>query len=245
MEEIKTKGIVISAKDFKDSDKLVTIFSFDYGVIHARARGVKKDKAKLRFAVQPFALVEFMLSEKGGFYTIINATSIDQFFDITTDFDNYIFMLACLEVVEKTIKENSPEQKLFLILLSSFNAVCYAHVSAMVVFIKFMLEALKILGFGIELECCSNCASELNSKVKAFSYDFNGLLCPKCSNKNDFLELTGGEYAILKNVSQTNIEVLSNLKFLSRNDLVSVITILCKDFRLCTDEEIVSIKKFL
>ena len=35
MEEIKTKGIVISAKDFKDSDKLVTIFSFDFGVIRA------------------------------------------------------------------------------------------------------------------------------------------------------------------------------------------------------------------
>ena len=143
MDEIKTKGIVISANDYKDSDKIVTIFSADFGLINARVRGVKKDKAKLAFAVQPFAFVEFLLSAKNGFYTVINATSIDQFFDITTDFDNYIFMMACLEVCKKTVKENDIQQDLFLLLLNSLKLVCYSKVSAMVVFIKFMLESLK------------------------------------------------------------------------------------------------------
>ena len=99
MEEIKTKGVVLKAVDFKDSDKIVTIFSADFGLIKARVRGVKKAKEKLAFAVQPFAFVEFVLTAKGGFYTVINATSIDQFFNVTLDFDNYIFMLGCLEVI--------------------------------------------------------------------------------------------------------------------------------------------------
>ena len=47
MEEIKVKGIVVKAVDFKDSDRLVTIFSAERGLIKARARGVKKAKAKL------------------------------------------------------------------------------------------------------------------------------------------------------------------------------------------------------
>ena len=105
MEEIKIKGVVIKAVDYKDSDKLVTIFSAEKGLVKARVRGVKKDKAKLAFAVQPFAFIEFMLTERSGFYTVINASSIDQFFDITADFDNYLFMLSCLEVVEKTVRE--------------------------------------------------------------------------------------------------------------------------------------------
>ena len=54
----------------------------------------KKDKAKLAFAVQPFAFVEFMMTERDGFYTVINASSIDQFFNITNDFDNYIKKVA-------------------------------------------------------------------------------------------------------------------------------------------------------
>jgi len=245
MEEIKVKGIVIKALDYKDSDKIVTIFSAEMGLIKARARGVKKDKAKLAFAVQPFAFVEFQLIRKGGFYTITNATSIDQFFNVTLDFDNYIFMMACLEVCEKTIKENDINTELFLLLLNSLKLVCYSNVSAMVVFIKFMFEALKYLGFAMELSICSSCSDELKPKIHAFSYDYNGMLCPKCSNKNDYLELSDGEFAILKNVNITAIDKLSNLKFLSRNDLVSIISLLCKVFRVTTDEEISTIKQFL
>ena len=245
MEEIKVRGVVVKAVDYKDSDKLVTIFSAERGLIKARARGVKKAKAKLAFAVQPFAFVEFMLAEKGGFYTVVNATSIDQFFNITLDFDNYIFMMACLEVCEKCVKENDVQQDLFLLLLNALKQVCYDGASAMLMFIKFIFEAMKYLGFAFEFEKCACCENELNDKLFAFSYDYNGMLCAKCSNKNDFLELSKGEYAILKNIDQTPLEKLSNLKFLSRENLVSVIGLLCRDFRLLTDEEIVTIKQFL
>lgn len=244
MEEIKTRGIVISASDYKDSDKLVTIFSFDFGIIKARARGIKKAKAKLSFACQPFAFVEFLLSEKGGFYTIINASSIDQFFDLTTDFDNYILMLACLEICQKTVKENNPEPALFLTLLDSFKSICYQNSNAMIVFIKFMLEAMKVLGFGIELNVCASCSDDIK-KNKVFSFDFNGFICPKCSNKFDGLELSDGEFAVLKNINITDFDKLQNLKFNSRNDLISIISLLSKDFRLVAEEEIFTLKKFL
>lgn len=245
MDEIKTKGIVIKAIDYKDSDKIVTIFSADLGLIRARVRGVKKAKAKLAFAVQPFAFIEFMLAAKGGFYTVINATSIDQFFNITLDFDNYVFMLGCLEVCEKTVKENDVQNELFLLLLNSLKEVCYSCTNSMNIFIKFMIESLKILGFNLELETCACCGEKLSDKMFPFSYDYNGMLCPKCSNRNEFLELTLGEFAILSKINMAAVDELSTLRFLSRNDLVSVIGLLVKIFRLLTDEEIQTIKQFL
>lgn len=245
MEEIKTKGIVIKAVDYKDSDKLITIFSADFGLIKARVRGVKKAKAKLAFAVQPFALIEFMLAEKGGFYSVINATSVDQFFNITSDFDNYILMLACLEVCEKTIKENDPQNALFLLLLNSLKAVCYDGTNSMNVFIKFMIEAMKLLGFHLELKTCACCGEKLSEKIFPFSYDYNGMLCAKCSNRSEFLELTLGEFAVLSKINSSNLQGLSTLKFISRNDLVSVISLLVKVFRIWADEEIQTIKQFL
>ena len=245
MEEIKIKGIVLKAVDYKDSDKLITIFSAEKGLITARVRGVKKAKAKLAFAVQPFAFVEFMLMAKSGFYTVINATSIDQFFDITTDFDNYILMLACLEVCAKTIKENDVNESLFVLLLNSLKMVCYENVSAMVVFVKFMLESLKCLGFAMELSECSCCGDKLSDKFFAFSYEYNGMLCAKCSKANEYLELSLGEYAVLKNIDNTSIQNLVNLKFNSRENLVQIISLLSKVFRINSDEEIATIKQFL
>lgn len=245
MEEIKTKGIVIKATDYKDSDKIVTIFSADRGIIHARARGVKKAKAKLAFAVQPFAFVEFMLATSGDFFTIINATSIDQFYDVTSDFDNFIFMSACLELCSKTIKENDDSEEMFLLLLSTLKAVAYDKISAMQVFIKFMLDALRILGFSMELEVCASCGEKLSSKASSFSFECNGLVCDKCSHSIPVLELTVGELAILKKVNEASFDTLKNLKFINRDDLISVISLLLKVFRINTDEEIETIKQYL
>ena len=245
MEEVRLKGIVIKADDYKDSDKIVTIFSAEKGLIRARARGVKKNKAKLAFAVQPFAFIEFMLTERDGFYTVINATSIDQFFSITSDFDNYIFMLACLEVVQKTVKENENQVDLFLLLLNSLKLVSYENVSSINVFIKFMIEAMGHLGFSFIFDRCACCDNKLNENNVGFSYDYNGLLCPKCMSKIDSLGLNKVEYAILKNLSQVDIQRISTLHFTSRDDKISVVSLLIKVFRLLTDEEISTIKQFL
>lgn len=245
MEELKIKGIVIKATDYKDSDKIVTIFSAEQGLIRARVRGVKKNKAKLAFAVQPFAFIEFVLVKSGNFYTCINATSIDQFFEITLDFDNYIFMLACLEVCLKTVKENDSEPKLFLFLLNSLNLVCYSGYNSMYIFIKFMLESFRQLGYLLETEKCSVCGGKISEKFIAFSYEYNGVICDSCARENDCLELSRGEYSILKFIDSTPLENLSKLKFLSREDLISIISLLVKDFRFLTDSELESIKKFL
>ncbi len=245
MEEIKLKGIVIKSADYKDSDKIVTIFSADRGIIKARARGVKKAKAKMAFAAQPFAFLDLVLIEKGGFYTIISASSIDQFFDLTSDFDKYIFALAAMELCEKTIKENDQTSEMFVLLLTTLKNLCYFKASPLLVFIKFMLEALKFLGFGMKIGSCACCDGEISPKILAFSYDYSGMLCPKCSNREDYLELTAGEWAILKNIDPVSFDRLENLKILSRNDLVSVVGLLCKVFRLSADEELESIKKFL
>ncbi len=244
MEEIKTKGIVIKTSDFADSDKIVTIFSSDFGLIKARVRGVKKKGAKLAFAVQPFALVEFLLIKKGDFYSVINATSIDQFFGITNDFDDYILMLACLEVCGKTVKENDPQNDLFLLLIECLKAVCYDGSNAMSVFIKFMIEAMKILGFAIQIHNCACCGNSLSS-VRGFSFEYNGIICGKCQNKNGYLELIEGEYAILKNIDKCSLNEISKLKFLSRENLVNIISLLAKDFRIFVDEEIETLKQFI
>lgn len=244
MEEIKIKGVVIKAIDYKDSDKLVTIFSAERGLIRARVRGVKKDKAKLAFAVQPFAFVEYLMTERKGFYTVINATSIDQFFNLTADFDNYLFMLSCLEVIEKTIKENQVQPELFVLLLNALKGVCYDDAPAENVFIKFMIESMKYLGFFFTLDCCSVCGSEIKSGFYGFSYDYNGFICSKCGNKNEYLELTAGEFSVLKNINQTDISKLQNLKFNSKDDVRGIVSLIIKIFKLSTDQDIVTVKQF-
>ena len=56
--EVKTDAVVLKAIDYKDNDKLLTLFSPSLGKITAGIKGVKKPKAKLAFAAQPFCFAE-------------------------------------------------------------------------------------------------------------------------------------------------------------------------------------------
>ncbi|MBO5328139.1 MAG: DNA repair protein RecO, partial [Clostridia bacterium] len=87
--EVKTEAIVLKAVDYKDNDKLLTLFSPTLGKITAGARGVKKPTAKLAFATQPFCFAEYVLAEKGGRYTVTSAYLHESFFALREDVTRY------------------------------------------------------------------------------------------------------------------------------------------------------------
>ena len=89
MNDIKIQAIVIDSKDYKEADKKLALFSVEHGLIWATIKGVKKPKAKLASIGQPFCYAEFLLNKKGDFYTVMNASVIENFFEITSDFDKY------------------------------------------------------------------------------------------------------------------------------------------------------------
>ena len=108
-----------------------------------------------------------------------------------------------------------------------------------------MIEAMGHLGFSFVFDKCACCENELNANDVGFSYDYNGLLCSRCKSGFDNLELNKVEFAILKNLGSVDIQRISTLHFPSRDDKISVVSLLLKVFRLLTDEEILTIKQFL
>ena len=53
--EQNTKAIILNTREYKEADKLATIFSRDLGKICVRFVGVAKPKAKLKANAQPFS----------------------------------------------------------------------------------------------------------------------------------------------------------------------------------------------
>ena len=62
--EVKVNALVIKAVDYKDNDRILTLYSLEKGKITAGIKGVKKAGAKLKFASEPFCFAEYILAEK-------------------------------------------------------------------------------------------------------------------------------------------------------------------------------------
>ena len=142
----KLTAILLKASDLKDSDKSVRLFSAEEGVVTAVMHGVRKQKAKLKFASQPFALCRYELNEKSGKYTVTGATPIEDLYSICLEPVSYASACLMLETVDKASASIEPD-KLFVVLLKSLKALLLNEVSSALISAKFIQKVLSMSGF--------------------------------------------------------------------------------------------------
>lgn len=149
--EIKTDAIVLQTVDYKDNDKILTLFSPSLGKITAGAKGVKKNTAKLAFAAQPFCFAEYVLAEKGGRYTITSAYLHESFFALRTDILRFYAACAAVEIVRTILQENEEYDGLFIALVECLKSLAFSQEDVGETLISFILVALRESGYPLDL----------------------------------------------------------------------------------------------
>ncbi len=125
MEEITVNGLVTGGEDYGESDRLVKLLTAELGRITVRMRGVKKEKAKLKFAAMPFTLCEYVLMKKNGFYTVKTAAPVESLFAASYDPDKYIVGSVMLETAAASA-DGSDSAELFISLLTALKTLIYS-----------------------------------------------------------------------------------------------------------------------
>ena len=163
--EVKTDAVVLQTLDYKDDDKLLTLFSPSLGKITAGIRGVKKPKARLAFAAQPFAFCEYVLAEKSGRYTVTAAYLHESFFDLRTDVERFYAACAAAEVARTVAVENERFQGLFVGFIECLKGLCLADENASEALITFLLIALHESGYPLDLAFLEENDGDIGEKI--------------------------------------------------------------------------------
>lgn len=148
-------AIVTKAEDFGENDRLVRLFAMEGGMLRAKMRGVKKPKAKLKFAAQPFAFCRFELYEKGGYYTVASAVQIESLFEVTYDAQTYAAGCLMLETADIAVDE-IPNPDLFVKLLKALKSLICDNADPRIVAAKYILAALHAQGYGARYDGISD-----------------------------------------------------------------------------------------
>lgn len=163
--EIKTDAIVLQATDYKDNDKLLTLFSPTLGKITAGIRGVKKPKARLAFSAQPFCFAEYVLAEKGGRYTVTGAYLHESFFSLRYDVERFYAACAAVEICRSILMENEGYEGLFIGLIECLKGLSLAGEDSAETLISFLLIALRESGYPVDLSFLEEQDGEMADKL--------------------------------------------------------------------------------
>ena len=162
MEE-KVDALVLRCVDYRDNDKILTLFTLQNGKISAAAKGVKKAGARLRFAAQPFCFAEYVLACKGERRTVISATNTDGFYALREDIEKYYAACTVCEVCDVLLFEGIVNEELFLCAVNALKNMCEGDAAEEL--IRFMLSALRMSGYMLSLSACADCGAVLKGTV--------------------------------------------------------------------------------
>lgn len=210
--DTKVKGIILNSKDYKESDKLLSILTLELGKILVVAKGVKKYKSKLKAYTQPFCFANFELtnSKNGGAYVLTGVEEIENFYDLTGNINKFEYAFCILEIADKVCREGVLYQGLFLEILKSLQTLLDKNVNEKLVLIKFILNVLNFEGVNINLSKCSNCKSALMGDVYLNMLTCE-TLCEACKNF-DCAKLEKSTFSTLKIVASSEYSRFQSLK---------------------------------
>ena len=194
--DTKVKGIVIKTTDYKEADKLASIFSLEQGKICVKFNGVKKEKAKLKSIAQPFVFAEFNINSKGKTKIVTSANVIDSFFAILSDYNKMMCGYIILDIIRTIIPNEKPEEELFLLLLASLKNI--EEKDEYIYTIDFILKFISFSGLGLKFSDASKIYLDKTTG------DFDTI-----RNLNS-IAIDKRVYNIIKNINDENYEFIYN-----------------------------------
>ena len=212
MAQILTQAIVLRAVNYRENDRILTLFSAEHGKLTATARGSRKATSKFLTASQLFCCGEYVLREFKGHYQVSSCQVQDTFFDLSLDLDAFSYAPFLVNICEAMVHEGQAQRELYVLLLRSLSYLCYSSYAPRDITTIFLLQMLHVTGFRPEVDVCVHCGAK--EGLSYFDAVSGGVSCARCAAHGiEVLPVSGGAlYALRYYLAQEGFEELLKLK---------------------------------
>lgn len=149
MELLVEEGICLRSVDFKENDKILTLYLAEHGKVGVSAKGCKSANSKLKYATTPLCFGKYYLAKKNK-YVLTGCDCIDSFFNLAVEPVKYFCASVVLEVVDKMTLEGEYNHRLFVAMLECLNELCYKTQYPKVCLFEYLKKMTEALGYEVK-----------------------------------------------------------------------------------------------
>lgn len=190
MAQYQTEVIVLAVRDWGDADKMVTLFSREYGKIIAFANGARRPKNSLAGGMQLFTHVEVTLSPGKNCDSVKQCEIKHAFRQLQEDFNCMAYGSFIAELTAELCPERQPEPQVFDLLLEVFQILTVRN--PRMVALAWAWQLLDITGYYPDFEHCTVCGQTVQFPAY-FNAASGGCICSGCEH-NTLLEINQKMY---------------------------------------------------
>lgn len=214
MPQITTNAIVLRRADYRDNDRMITLFSPTMGRIDALCRGCRRQKSPLMAASELFCAGEYVLYTTRDRVTVVSCQVTDTYYGLRADYEKLAHGMYALELCAAVVQPDQENERLFLLLLRSLAHLCYGDVPARRVTAVFLMGLVSLLGFRPQVARCARCGEAVlpskapeGAPVASFDPETGGVICPAC-RAGERYRLGESDVLYMQNIMKTGLKSL-------------------------------------
>jgi DNA repair protein RecO (recombination protein O) len=182
------RGIVLRHANYRDHDRMLTIFSPEHGRVEALSRGCRRPKSPLLTASEVFAQGEFVLFRSGDRYTLTSCAIADTYYPLRLE----PYRLTCasylLGLAQAAAQPAEAAPELYGLLLEGLGRLAYqSDELPLSTTTAFLLLYAGIIGYKPRMNHCAHCRVPLDTSQGALlDVEAGGLVCAGCAEKSAY-----------------------------------------------------------
>ena len=211
--EFKATAITLKSFELGEADRILSLFSREFGIIKAVAKGLKKANSKFGGRLDLLNVNELVIRKGKGLDTIVHCESEKNFPLLRLDYDKLIYSLFLGELILLFSNEGEPIEEVFDLMVYTLDIMQYSE-SPLWHTIWFEMHLLTILGYQANLVRCDICQREIPDKNDrlGFSLLTGSVICDLCLRSTSNYKLISDEIRdILLKLKTFDFEKLSGL----------------------------------
>ncbi len=207
----KTEAFILYSRNAAEADRIVTMFSRDYGKIQAKVKGIRNIKSRYGASLEQFSRGTFELycPPKGGWPLIINCHIHDQYRNLKKDLKCFSLANYLIEVIDKLTPYREYNPAVFILLFRVFKFLKEARKKEVVLWMA-ILKFFKITGWQLQWEQCIFCQKKTPFVPIYFNAREGGIICPSCASAE--IEITVPTWQYLKRLETLKWPLCTSLK---------------------------------
>lgn len=119
----KTTGVILQSKEFFEKDRLVTVFTKDFGLIRLLVKGASSKSFRYGARLEPLTYVQLSLRKGKSFYYLSSVDILEAFSALKQDYNRLLFSFYCCDILKKLCVYEQENPALLASLLETLQGI--------------------------------------------------------------------------------------------------------------------------
>lgn len=219
-----TEGLVIKEMNVGESDRLVTLFTRDYGILKAFAPGAKSIKSKKGAATSLLTYSNFTFIKKKDTLRITEASPIALFFSLGAELNVLALSQYFCELAYEFGENGNANPEMLRLFLNSLHFLNKEKRYPPLIKAITELRLAVISGYSPNLIACTNCG-KFEDDIMHFCITDGSLTCSECGPKINSVSMDLSTISAMRHIVYSEFKKLYSFSLGEKSaDILSDIT---------------------